>query len=78
MKKRTLSSQIIRNVLLFCAGLFLVTFSIYYLFTLNTIKKTTRENAILLGNNTVNQIEQVLSPAEKIPVIVAKMVESAF
>lgn len=78
MKKRTLSAQIIRNVLLFCVGLFLVTFSIYYYFTRNTIRETTRENAILLANNTVNRIEQVLSPAEKIPEIVAKMLESAF
>lgn len=78
MKKRTLSAHIIRNVLLFCVGLFLVTFSIYYYFTRNTIRETTRENAILLANNTVNRIEQVLSPAEKIPEIVAKMLESAF
>ncbi|MEI6049880.1 MAG: SpoIIE family protein phosphatase [Bacteroidota bacterium] len=78
MKKRTLSTRIIRNVLLFCTGLFLVTFSIYYYFTRNTIKETTRENAILLGNNTINQIEQVLNPAEKIPEIIAKMLESAF
>lgn len=78
MKKRTLSSRIIRNVLLFCTGLFLVTFSIYYYFTRNTIKETTRENAILLANNTANRIEQILTPAEKIPEIVAKMAESAF
>ena len=78
MKKRTLSAHIIRNVLLFCAGLFLVTFSIYYYFIRNTIKETTRENAIFLADNTVNRIEQVLSPAEKVPEIVAKMLESSF
>ena len=78
MKKKTLSSHIIRNVLIFCACLFLVTFSVYYYFTRNTISETTRENAILLANNTVNRIEQVLGPAEQIPSIVAKMLESAF
>ncbi len=78
MKKTTLSYHIIRNVLLFCIGLFLVTFSVYYYFTRNTIKETTRENAIFLANHTVNRIEQVLTPAEKIPEIVAKMLESAF
>ncbi|OFY38402.1 MAG: hypothetical protein A2X18_02725 [Bacteroidetes bacterium GWF2_40_14] len=78
MKKTTLSRHIIRNVLLFCIALFLVTFSVYYYFTRNTIRETTRENAIFLANNTVNRIEQVLTPAEKIPEIVAKMLESAF
>jgi len=78
MKKTTLSYHIIRNVLLFCIGLFLVIFSVYYYFTRNTIRDTTRENAIFLANHTVNRIEQVLTPAEKIPEIVAKMLESAF
>ncbi len=78
MKKTTLSYHIIRNVLLFCIGLFLVIFSVYYYFTRNTIRETTRENAIFLANHTVNRIEQVLTPAEKIPEIVAKMLESAF
>ena len=78
MAKRTLSAHIIRNVLLFCAGLFLVTFSIYYYFTRSTIEETTRENAVFLANNTVNRIEQVLTPAEKVPQTVAKMLESSF
>jgi sigma-B regulation protein RsbU (phosphoserine phosphatase) len=78
MKKKTLASHIIQNVLIFCAGLFLVTFSIYYSFTHHTIKETARENAILLATNTVNQIEKVLTPAEKIPENIAAMLESAF
>ena len=78
MKKKTLASHIIRNVLIFCAGLFLVTFSIYYSFTHQTIKEAARENAILLATNTVNRIEKVLSPAEKIPENIAAMLESAF
>ncbi|MFA6335310.1 MAG: SpoIIE family protein phosphatase [Bacteroidales bacterium] len=78
MKNKTLSYHIIRNVLLLCTGLFLVVFSIDYYFTRNIIEKTTKENAILLANNTVNRIEQVLTPAEKIPEIVAKMLESSF
>ncbi|MDD4646075.1 MAG: cache domain-containing protein, partial [Bacteroidales bacterium] len=78
MKKKTLSAHIIRNILLFCAVLFLLTFCIYYSFTYNTIKKTTRENAILLADNTVNKIEQILGPAEQTPQIVARMLESSF
>ena len=78
MRKKTLASHIIRNVLIFCIGLFLVTFSIYYSFTHHTIKETARENAILLATNTVNRIEKVLSPAEKIPENISAMLESAF
>jgi sigma-B regulation protein RsbU (phosphoserine phosphatase) len=78
MKKRTLSSHIITYVLLFCVGLFLVTFSIYYYFTMSTIRETTKENAVALANNTVNRIELVLSTEERIPEIVAKMLESSF
>ena len=76
MKKTTLASHIIRSVLIFCAGLFIVTFSIYYSFTYYTIQKTTRENAILLATNTVNRIEKIMGPAEKIPENVAVMLES--
>lgn len=78
MKKSTLSSHIIRNVLLFCLGIFLLLFSIYYYFTRNAIQETTRENAILLASSTANKIELILDPAEKIPEIVAKMLESDF
>jgi len=78
MKRTTLSYHIIRNVLLFCIGLFLVTFSIYYYFTRNTIRDDTSENAIFMAKNIVNRIEQVLTPAEKNPEIIAKMLESSF
>jgi sigma-B regulation protein RsbU (phosphoserine phosphatase) len=78
MKKRTLAAHIIRSVLLFCIGIFAVIFSIYYYYTRETIKETTRENAIFLANNTVNRIEQVLNPIEKIPEIIARMMESSF
>jgi len=78
MKTHTLSSHIISYVLLFCIGLFLVTFSIYYYFTRSTIQETTKENAVLIANNTVNRIELVLSTEERIPEIVAKMLESSF
>ncbi len=78
MKKSTLSYHIIRNVLLFCISLFLVTFFIYYYFTRNTIRDETNENAILLAKNIVNSIENVLNPAEKNPEIIAKMLESSF
>jgi phosphoserine phosphatase RsbU/P len=78
MKNRTLAGHIIRNVLLFCTGLFLVAFSVYYLFTRNTIRKTARENAVFLASNTVSRIEKVLGPSEEIPELVARMLESAF
>ena len=78
MKKQTLASHIIRNVLLFCIGLFILTFSIYYLFTHQSIKEKAQDNAILLASNTVNRIETVLIPAEKIPQTIATMLESSF
>jgi len=76
MKNRSLSAHIIRNVLLFCMALFLLSFSVYYYFARKTIQETTRENAIYLANSTVNSIEQVLNPAEKIPEVMALMLES--
>jgi sigma-B regulation protein RsbU (phosphoserine phosphatase) len=78
MRTRTLAGHIIRNVLLFCLGIFVIIFSIYYYYTRNTIQETTRENAISLATNTVNQIDQVLFPIEKIPEIIARMLESSF
>lgn len=78
MKRTTLSYHIIRNVLLFCVGLFLTIFSVYYYFTRNTIREDTSENAIFLAKSIVNRIEQVLTPAEKNPEIIAKMLESSF
>ncbi|NCC45951.1 MAG: HAMP domain-containing protein [Bacteroidia bacterium] len=78
MKKTTLSYHIIRNVVLFCIGLFLVIFYVYYYFTRNTIRDHTNENAIFLADNIVNRIEQVLTSSEKNPELVAKMLESSF
>ncbi len=78
MKRKTLSSHIISYVLLFCSGLFLITFSIYYYFSRSTIQETTKENAVLLATNTVNRIEQVLSTEEKIPEVIATMLESSY
>lgn len=78
MKKTTLSRHIIRNVLLFCIGLFLVIFSVYYYFSRNTIRDNTRENAVFLAKDIINRIERVLTPAEKNPEIIAKMLESSF
>jgi sigma-B regulation protein RsbU (phosphoserine phosphatase) len=65
-------------VLLFCIGLFLVIFSVYYYFSRNTIRDNTRENAVFLAKDIINRIERVLTPAEKNPEIIAKMLESSF
>ncbi len=77
-RKSTVAAHIIRNVLLFCVGIFVIIFSIYYYYTRNTIQQTTRENAIYLANNTVNRIDQVLFPIEKIPELISRMLESSF
>lgn len=76
MKKNTLSFRLICHIVLFCAALFVISFSIYYYFTRNTIRQTTRENAIHIASNTVNSIEQILKPAEKIPLNLSWMLTS--
>ncbi len=78
MKKTSLSYHIIRNVLIFTVGLFLILFSVNYYFTYNSLKEETREKVNSLAKSTVNSIEQVLSKAEMNPHVVAKLLESSF
>ena len=67
MKKNTFAYRIIRSVLWFCAGLFLLVFLVSYSFTRHSLRKTARENAIDTGQKTIHAIEQVLRPVEIIP-----------
>jgi len=76
MKKNTLSFKIISRILFFCMVLGVVVFSIYYYYSRSTIQSMTRQNAIFLAENTVNKIEEVIKPAEKIPENLAWIIES--
>ncbi|MDZ7776990.1 MAG: hypothetical protein U5L09_15945 [Bacteroidales bacterium] len=51
-------------------------FSVYYFYTRNTIEEMTRNNAIFLAENTVNEIEEVVRPAAKLPENLAWMIEA--
>jgi sigma-B regulation protein RsbU (phosphoserine phosphatase) len=76
-KRETLSYRIIKSVLLFCIALFFIAFTVYYYFTINTIRSTSRQNAILLADKTVNRIERELDLAEQIPQNISWMLESS-
>jgi sigma-B regulation protein RsbU (phosphoserine phosphatase) len=54
----------------------MVTISVYYFYTRNTIEEMTRNNAIFLAENTVNEIEEVVRPAAKLPENLAWMIEA--
>lgn len=75
IKKNSLSFRIILHVLAITVFLFVVIISLNYYFSRTTIKKSTTENAIFLANNTVGNIEQILQPMEKIPKMVATLME---
>ena len=76
MKKNTLSFKIISRILLFSMILGGIIFSIYYYYSRSSIESMTRANAIFLAENTVNKIEEVIKPAEKIPENLAWIIES--
>ncbi|MCG6189047.1 SpoIIE family protein phosphatase [Maribellus maritimus] len=76
MKKRNLSIKIISRILIFCIGLGTIIFSIYYYYTRAAIQESTRENAVILAENTINQIEEVIEPAEKLPENLAWIIET--
>jgi phosphoserine phosphatase RsbU/P len=75
IKKNSLSFRIISHVLAITIFLFVVIISLNYYFSRTTIKESTTENAIHLANNTVGKIEQILQPMEKIPKMVAALME---
>jgi len=76
MKKNSLSFKIISRILLFYLALGIVVISIYYYYSRTTIEEKTRENAIFLADNTINSIEEVIKPSEKIPENLSWMMET--
>ena len=76
MKKNSLSFKIINRILVFCIGLLLIIFSVYYYYTRTIIERTTRENAVALAENTVHKIEEVIKPVQMITENVAWMMET--
>jgi phosphoserine phosphatase RsbU/P len=76
MRRNSLSFKIILRVLISCACLGILIFSVQYSFTRHTIEKTTRENTQLLAENAINEIEKVIRPVQMIPENLAWMMES--
>ncbi|HCT93515.1 MAG: hypothetical protein A2X19_01515 [Bacteroidetes bacterium GWE2_39_28] len=76
MKKGSLSYKIISRILLFCIALGFSIFSLYYFFTRDSIKKSTRSNAELTAHNSVSKIEEIIKQAEQLPQNLAWMLES--
>ena len=76
MNRNSLSFKIILRVLISCIALGFMIFAIQYTYTRYLVENTTRENAQLLAENTVNEIEKVIRPVEMIPENVAWMMES--
>jgi phosphoserine phosphatase RsbU/P len=76
MNRNSLSFKIISRILLFYLALGIVVITIYYYFSRTTIEEKTRENAIFLAENTINEIEEVIKPAEMIPENLSWMMET--
>lgn len=76
INRNSLSYRIISRVLLFCVIIWIIIFSVYYIFTRINIEKSTNENARLLVQNVVNEIEKTLKPIEVIPENFSWMVET--
>lgn len=76
INRNSLSYRIISRVLLFCVIIWIIIFSVYYLFTRLNIEKSTHENARLLVENVVNEIEKTLKPIEVIPENFSWMLET--
>ncbi len=75
IKKNSLSFRIIRRVLIFTLLLFIVILSLFYYFARTTIQESARENAVLLAENTVGEIENEMQQLEKIPEVIAGLME---
>lgn len=76
MNRNSLSFKIILRVLISCIALGFMIFAIQYTYTRYVVEHSTRENARLLANNAVNEIEKVLRPVEMLPENLAWMMES--
>jgi sigma-B regulation protein RsbU (phosphoserine phosphatase) len=64
--KKSLVSRILFYVLPPCILLFLVSLSVFYFYSKNTIEEMTHENALMMTQKTVLKTEQVLVSIEKI------------
>ncbi len=63
---KSLASRIVFYVLTFCVFLFLISLSLFYVFSKGTIEEMTYKNASAITQNTVYKTEQVLLTTEKI------------
>ncbi|NCD41752.1 MAG: HAMP domain-containing protein [Bacteroidia bacterium] len=59
--KKSLSTRIVVNILLFCILLFVICLGTFYLFSKRTIEKKTTDYAIEISKNTVLEAEKILS-----------------
>jgi sigma-B regulation protein RsbU (phosphoserine phosphatase) len=66
ISKKSLASRIVFYVAALCALLFLISLSVFYHFSKQSIEEKTIENARELTQNTVLKTEQVLISSEKI------------
>ena len=76
MKRNTLSYKIIIRILSIVILIGAVVFSVYYFYTRTMLTEMTKKNAISLADNTVNKIEEVIRPSEKLPENLTWMLES--
>jgi phosphoserine phosphatase RsbU/P len=63
---KSLASRIVFYVLTFCVLLFLISLSVFYVFSKKQIEEMTYKNAEILTNNTVLKTEQIIAPITKI------------
>lgn len=73
---KSLASRIVFYVLTFCVFLFIVSLSLFYVFSKASIKKMTVENAKAISQNTVYKTEKVLLATEKISQSYKRLFES--
>ncbi|MDI6402317.1 SpoIIE family protein phosphatase [Balneolaceae bacterium ANBcel3] len=77
IKRNSLSYNIISKGLLFTGILLMVILSIFYFYARQSIEESTRENAIMLGDKIVAELEKEILPIEVIPHKLALMLEKA-
>lgn len=75
IRNNKLSHRIIIRVLAFTLLLFTLVVSIFYVVSRKRIAESARENAIHIAENAVGCIEQELRPLEKVPLILAQVME---
>lgn len=75
INRHTLAFRIIQRILIITVSLFVVILTGYYYYTRYIIIESTRKNAMELAGNLSGSIEQVLQPLEKIPRMMADLME---